>query len=408
MAKNRKPRVLVVGANFAGLAASRALDSRAEVTVVDGGKWFEWLPNVHELVSGVKTPAMLRAERSRLVEGHGHQFRRVMLRSLDPERGVATTTRGGRLRFEACILALGGAPDHYGVRGAETHAYGFKSVDQCARIGHALDALLACERVPKVTIVGGGLEGVEALGEILRLASGRPRIEVTVVETAPRLMARTPPALHRRIAAHCARAGVSLRLGRKVVSVSKRGLSLDDGSRITSDLTIWTGGVRPPELLFRWGLAEDSRSWASVNGALQSTVHENVFVAGDAAGMSPPLAKQAYHALDMGRLAARNAVRLLGGRPLLRFRPAPKPMLVAFGALDTFLVSGSTVVASPALAIVKEAVFQLTMADLDRPTDARALAALARRVRGCLRRAIAVGAAPRDLARLLDTRILRS
>jgi hypothetical protein len=40
-------------------------------------------------------------------------------------------------------------------------------------------------------------------------------------------------------------------------------------------------------------------------------------------------------------------------------------MLVAFGDLDTFLVSGKSVLASPALAAAKEAIFQVTMARFD-------------------------------------------
>ena len=39
-----------------------------------------------------------------------------------------------------------------------------------------------------------------------------------------------------------------------------------------------------------------------------------IFVAGDAADLPTPLAKQGYHALDMGACAARNAERLLAGQ----------------------------------------------------------------------------------------------
>jgi NADH dehydrogenase len=75
-----------------------------------------------------------------------------------------------------------------------------------------------------------------------------------------------------------------------------------------------------------------------------------------------PLAKQAYHAIDMGTLAAGNAERWLAGRALKPFRPAPKPVLIAFGDLQTYLVAGRTVVASKLLAGAKEGVYQWFMA----------------------------------------------
>jgi NADH dehydrogenase len=102
-----------------------------------------------------------------------------------------------------------------------------------------------------------------------------------------------------------------------------------------------------------------------VRDTLQSVDYDEIFVAGDAAELGAPISKQGYHALDMGRCAARNAAALLGSRPLERYRPAEKPMLVSFGDLDCFLVAGPVVLASPALGAAKEAVFELVMAQLD-------------------------------------------
>ena len=62
-----RPRVAIVGANFAGLRVAQRLDARFDVTVFDPSPSFEWLPNIHELVSGVKRPAELRLSRRRLI-----------------------------------------------------------------------------------------------------------------------------------------------------------------------------------------------------------------------------------------------------------------------------------------------------------------------------------------------------
>ena len=128
---------------------------------------------------------------------------------------------------------------------------------------------------------------------------------------------------------------------------------------------MWTGGSAPSPLLQASGLADGPRNWAPVKASLQSRRFDNVFVAGDAAALPRPLGKQAYYAMQMGECAADNVVRALEGRRLRNFSPSRKPMLVAFGDLDTFLVSGKSVVASPALAAAKEAVFQVTMARFD-------------------------------------------
>ena len=94
------------------------------------------------------------------------------------------------------------------------------------------------------------------------------------------------------------------------------------------------------------------------------------------------LAKQAFHALEMGDCAAGNIERAAAGRALRPFRPARTPLLVAFGDLDTFLIAGRTVVAVPAFAAGKEAVYQLTMAQIDPPSNPKALGRLAVRAAG--------------------------
>jgi NADH dehydrogenase len=90
-----------------------------------------------------------------------------------------------------------------------------------------------------------------------------------------------------------------------------------------------------------------------------------VLIAGDAAALPRPLTKQAYHALDMGAHAARNAERVLAGRAPLPFCHLPRPQLISFGDLSCFLVAGPLVLAGAGLAAGKEAVFELVMAQLD-------------------------------------------
>jgi NADH dehydrogenase len=362
-----RPRILIVGANFAGLAAAQQLGREFAVTVIDRSPWFEWLPNVHELLSGAKTPGDLRLPRQRLVSRAGHRFVRAEVRSIEPRRGRATTTTGRHFDFDACIVAVGGVDQTFGVRGVERNALSLDGVAGCAAIGRRLAALARGARRTSVVIVGGGFEGVEALGEVLRREPVRGTLEVAVVEAGPRLMPGLPAKIDATVRAHCAEFPVRFMTGARVSAVTPRRVQLASGEALRSDLTIWTGGIAPPPALHGWGLARRPGQWAAVKPTLQSTRFANVFVAGDAAGLPWPLPKQAYHALDLGRCAADNAARLLTGRRLRRFVPVPRPVLIAFGTLDTFLVAGRTVVASPALAVLKESVFQLTMAQLDPP-----------------------------------------
>jgi NADH dehydrogenase len=282
----------------------------------------------------------------------------------------------------------------------------FKSVDECVDIYLRLKTLASKSNPLPVVIVGGGLEGIEALGEILRRYRSHPTMQVHLVEANKRLLPEGPPEVDAAIRRHLRGIPVSLHTGERVARVAPRSVLLASGRRLRSAATIWTGGARPPALLFESGLAESPRDWASVHSNLVSLAFDNVLVAGDAAELPSPLSKQAYHAIDMGRCAARNVLCLLEEKSPRSFRPAPKPMLLAFGDIDTFLITGSRVIASPLLSAAKEAVFQATMAGLDAPGSRRAIDRLKKRGGQGLARLLPAGEGTwADLTRMFSLRI---
>jgi NADH dehydrogenase len=356
--------VLILGGGFAGLAAALQLrPDRHEVTLVDRRRAFEFLPNIHELLSGVKTPELLGLPLDRNLRRAGHRFLRDTATEIDPVEQTVATRRRPAIGYDALIVALGGVNATRGVPGVVEHAFPFKSVEQCDRIGRRLKRLAARRKPARVVIVGGGLEGVEALGEILRRHRGSG-LHVTLVEARERLIPEAPAALDAHVRRLCMPYEVDFDMECPVQSIEPDSVVLHDGRSLPSDLTIWTGGPAPPELLAECGLAPCG-AWAPVDVTLQSKGHPEIFVIGDAGELPKPLSKQAYHALDMGSCAARNAERLLAGRKLESFRPSGKPTLISFGDLTCFLVAGKRVFAGPPLAAAKEAVFELVMAQLD-------------------------------------------
>ena len=385
-ARRSRPRIVIVGANFAGLTAARRLGRELAVTVIDRSPWFEWVPNVHELLSGVKRPADLRLPRRRIVSLAGHRYVQADVEAIEPRSGRVRLSNGRSIEFDVCIVGVGGVSETLAVPGANRHAMPFKGVASCHAIGRRLAALARRRGRQSVVVVGGGLEGIEAAGEILRRYRRTGKMNVTIVEAGKRLLRGMPRSLDAAVRRHCARHGVRILTSSRVTSVSAKRVNLLNGSPLRSDLTIWTAGASPSPLLQASGLSDGPRQWASVRRTLQSRRFDNVFVVGDAAAFPQPLGKQAYSAIEMGECAADNAARLTAGRALRSFVPSRRPMLVAFGDIDTFLVAGRTAVASPAFAAAKEAVYQLTIAQFDTPLRAGALTDLRHRLATALGR----------------------
>lgn len=388
-----KPRVVILGGGFAGLTAARQLDGeRYAVTLVDPGADFIFKPNLHELVSRTKKPRSLRLPLRKLVERRGRRFVQSAAVGLDPALREVRTADGETIGYDALIVAMGSAVGARNVPGAAEHAHALRSVEEGVAIGARLRQLVDDGGDRNVTIVGGGFTGVEVLGEVLRRYRQHGRLNLRLVHPHGRLLEKQPRVVHEALRDVTRELDVELLLGEKVARLEPGRVHLDSGSALQSDLTIWTAGGSAPPLLAESGLAPKGE-WAPVRRTLQSRAFENVFVAGDDAGLSKEVSKQSYQATAMGRRAAKNAMRLLQGRELQKFEPEDERLLITFGYLSGFYVDDDVVLEGGALCLAREWLFQTGMADLDRPHRAGA----GRRIRKRLGDALRLGSWPPPL-----------
>lgn len=363
-----KARIMILGGGFAGLSAARTLKTDYDVRLMAPGPYFEFLPNIHELVSRRKSALALRLPLSRLIGDLGHRFVRGEATKIDCEECKVITKNGRSYRYDVLIVAIGGVDNTFNIPGADKFGHRFKSVSDCDRIGKHLKNLVETRRQASAVIVGGGLEGVEALGEILRAYRSALNLKLTVIDPGQRLLGSAPVNIDREIKNRCQPFNISFEHNCTVENISAKSVHLTNGNKINSDLTIWTGGVTGSPLLFDSGLSRKPGGWGKVDDRLLSTRCDNVFIAGDSADSNERFSRQAYHATDMGKIAAHNAMRLIEGKSLLNFRPSAKPTLISFGDLDGFMIAGNRVLAGPAIGIMKEAVYELNMALFDPPT----------------------------------------
>ena len=368
MSSNRS-RVVIIGGNFAGLVAASRLSCNHDVTVIDSSADFEWTPNIHEILSGVKDREAVVLSRLDCVSRYGHTFLHDAVTHIDTDSDTVSTEGGLVLPYDACLVAAGSQRTTFGIEGAEEYTIGLHRVDDAVRIAKRLDKLAGRKRRASVVVVGGGVSGIEAVGEILRRRGQGDEFNIHVVELQSRILGKQSEGLAQDAVQRVAPYPVQLHTDTAVAKVNARSVILDSGQKLTSDLCIWSAGMTMPEFLRDSGLGSAEERWLPVDDTLQSHHADNVFVAGDCAGLPEPARKQAYYAMDMGEVAGDNIERFLAHRDFCRFRPSPMPMLVSLGDITTWLVVGQSAAASPVLATAKEGVYQATMARLASPHD---------------------------------------
>ena len=189
-------------------------------------------------------------------------------------------------------MAVGALWNTHHIPGAARHALPFRSVADALAIEHRLHTLVQQGKPLRIVIAGGGISGIEALGEILRRYRDDASLSVELVEAGARLLPGLAASLDADIRRLCEPYAVNFRTATTIASVSAKGVRLADGTRLRSELTLWTAGLAPPALLRESGLARPSPGWADVHQTLQSRHFDNAFVVGDAARCRGPWASR--------------------------------------------------------------------------------------------------------------------
>src|SRR5690606_34353412 len=162
----------------------------------------------------------------------------------------------------------------------------------------------------------------------------REEIKLKLVEAGPKILPVLPDELIEIAQKSLEERGVEFLIGVAVTSVEGNVVSLGDGSTITTNSFVWTGGVAGNPVLADSGL-ELNRGRASVNEYLQSTNFDNVFVVGDSAvAMAPngrPYPPTAQNAWQMGELVGYNLFAYINQKPMEAFNPADSGTLASLG-----------------------------------------------------------------------------
>ncbi|MFF3638333.1 NAD(P)/FAD-dependent oxidoreductase [Streptomyces sp. NPDC002250] len=362
-----RPRILVVGAGFAGVECVRRLERKltpeeADVTLVTPFAYQLYLPLLPQVASGVLTPQSIALSlrrsskyRTRIIPGGAI--------GVDLKSKVCVvrtiTDKIVNERYDYIVLAPGSVTRTFDIPGLTEHAFGMKTLAEAAYIrDHVISQLdLAdasddpAERAARLqfVVVGGGYAGTETAACLQRLTHAAVRryprldpglIKWHLIDIAPKLMPELGDKLGRSAQEILKRRGIEVSLG---VSIDKAGaeeVTFTDGRVVPTHTLIWTAGVVASPLIATLG-AETVRGRLAVNAEMNLPGHDGVFALGDSAAV-PDVAKgdgsicppTAQHALRQGRKVADNVIAALRSQPLEPYVHRDLGLVVDLGGKD--------------------------------------------------------------------------
>ena len=341
------PHVIICGAGFGGLSAiSRLTRAGMRVTLVDGHLYSTFQPLLYQVATGGLNPADVAYPAGGIARRHRAIFRRGELAAIDMASRRIKLTDGLDLSYDYLILATGVSAAFYGIKGAAENTFGlYTRTDAIVLRDHVMAGFERLSVNPgdlSVTVVGGGATGVELAGtlaELRRTVLGATfpdvdpsRVHVRLVEMAPSLLGPFHEKQREYARTQLLDRGVDVRLNARIAEVTADQVRLADGEDLPSDISVWAAGVAAAPAVAGWGLPQGKNGRIVIGPDLRVQGQDRIFAVGDVAvNPDDPSPQLAQPALQMGRHAAAQIVRLEGKTPTEPFKYHDKGIMAAIG-----------------------------------------------------------------------------
>lgn len=353
---NPRPRVIIIGGGFGGLAAAKALRTAvADVTVIDRTNHHVFQPLLYQVATAALAPSDIAAPIRWILRSQ-----RNLNVILGDVIGIDCKTRvvhmqneATPLEFDYLIVAAGSRHAYFGHDDWESLAPGLKTIEDATEIRRRF--LLAYENAELVddeakrralmtfVVVGGGPTGVELAGAFPAIAQHALKADfrrintadtrVILLEGGDRVLPGFPPDLSARAASDLEGLGVEVRTKSIVTRIEPNAVYVGE-DRIDACTTFWAAGNAASPLGKMLGAPVDRVGRVKVENDLSVPGCPDVYVAGDLAyfeqkGRLVPGVAPA--AMQQGRHAARNIMRRMRGDETKPFHYFNKGDLATIG-----------------------------------------------------------------------------
>ena len=335
-------RIVVLGGGFGGVATVRHLErvlrrrTDVEITLVSRENFFVLTPLLFEACSGsmelrhCAQPIRAALRRARFIEAtvESVDLERQLVRAVAPDGG----TYG--LPYDHLVVALGASTNDRLIPGS-SNALTFKTmadalvlrnhlIERFERADATADTAERCECLT-VVVIGGGLVGVELVGELTAFVDDvlrfyprirRDEVRFRLFEAGARILPEIDAKLSATAARVLERRGVDIEVATAVRSIDPGRVRLENGT-IDAGTIVLTAGIVPSAVASAIPVLRDQRGRIAVDATMRSRSHPQVWALGDCAAIPGPDGRPypalAQHAIREARHLAENIRAVIEG-----------------------------------------------------------------------------------------------
>ncbi len=357
-----KTNIVVVGAGFAGIAATKKLSKHFKknedvvITLIDRHSYQTYMTELHEVAAGRVEPDAIQFDLQRLFNRNKNvDIVTDEVTHVDHDKKEVQTVRTV-FHYDHLILAMGGEPNTFNIPGVEEHGYTLWSWEDANSLRrHIKDTVEAAanehddaKRRAMLTMVvaGAGFTGVEMIGDLMewkdRLAKDNKldpnEFSFHLVEAAPIILGVVTEKESTKAERYLKKNGVNIIKSNGVANVKEDSIELTDGTVIPTHTLIWTAGVRANSDTAEYGIEQAQAGRLVANQYMEAQGVENVYLAGDIVYFEEPendnrpTPQIVQNAEQTGHTAAANIIAAVDGKDKVVHKSNYQGFMISIGS----------------------------------------------------------------------------
>lgn len=355
----KKIKIVICGLGYGGISFLRSIKSldNVEVIAIDQNPFHYLQPEVYGYIAHEKLLSDILIDLFALTYGMSKNIQFVKSKILNINlKEKKVLTENFEINYDIVIISLGSKTFFPPINGLREYSSGVKTIDKSMKFKHFFEkavlrkikediCIIDNKSIFNIVVGGGGLSGVEIAAEMAyfqkkifsKIGCGLKRPNIYLIEALPSILYGMDDFLIETAVNRLKNLGVNIITGKKIISVYKDKVELEDKTTINSDFLVWTGGIVGSSVINNIeGINKNRKNQIITDKFFRVEGYEDAFAIGDCAEIKnfetgEILPATAQIAVQTGKIVGKHIKSIISNKPLEEKYPNFKGILAALG-----------------------------------------------------------------------------